>query len=56
MDYSLAAAELGFTPSVTFEEGLRRTLDWYAGAADWVDGVASGAYRTFMREWYGERL
>ena len=56
MDYSLAARELGFAPSVTFEEGIRRTLAWYAGAADWLEGVTSGAYRTFMREQYGDRL
>ncbi len=56
MDYSLAAAELGFAPSVSFEAGLERTLAWYAARPEWVAGVISGAYRTFMQEWYGERL
>ncbi len=56
MDYSLAARELGFAPSLTFEQGLARTLEWYAKNGEWVSGVTSGAYREFMAEWYGGRL
>ncbi len=56
MDYSLAARELGFSPSLTFEDGLRQTLRWYSENEDWVNGVTSGAYLSFMQEWYGDRL
>ena len=56
MDFSLAARELGFAPSLTFEQGLRATLEWYGTHAQWVDNVVSGAYRTFMQQWYGERV
>jgi dTDP-glucose 4,6-dehydratase len=56
MDYSLAAGELGFSPSRSFEEGLRQTLDWYADNGEWIRGVTSGAYRSFVHEWYGGRL
>ena len=56
MDYSLAAKELGFSPSLSFEDGLQQTLRWYGENEDWVLGVTSGAYLSFMQEWYGERV
>ena len=56
MDYSLANKELGFTPSRTFEQGLRETIDWYKANQQWLKAVDSGAYREFMQQWYGERL
>lgn len=56
MDYSLAARELGFSPSCSFEEGLAQTLRWYGDNEEWVRGVTSGAYLSFMQEWYGDRL
>ena len=56
MNFSLAQRELGFAPSLTFEEGLRATLAWYGANRSWVDGVTSGSYLTFMQDWYGERL
>lgn len=56
MDYSLAERELGFTPQVTFEEGLRRTLVWYGENQSWIDSITSGAYLSFVRDWYGDRL
>ena len=55
MDFSLAARELGFAPSVDFEAGLRRTVDWYRTNGQWLEAVQSGAYRTFMDHWYKER-
>lgn len=38
-------AELGWRPSVTFEEGLRRTVQWYLENRTWCERVQSGAYR-----------
>ena len=55
MDYSLAQRELGFAPQYTFETGIERTLAWYKDNAQWLDQVQSGAYRTFMDHWYGDR-
>ncbi|HMM37341.1 MAG TPA: dTDP-glucose 4,6-dehydratase [Desulfovibrio sp.] len=55
MDFSKAARELGFAPSLDFETGLAQTLDWYRDNAAWLESVQSGAYRRFMDEWYGER-
>lgn len=37
--------ELGWSPSVTFEQGLERTVDWYLAHEDWLSDIKSGAYR-----------
>ena len=55
MDFSKAARELGFAPSLDFETGLARTLDWYRNNGAWLESVQSGAYRRFMDQWYEER-
>jgi dTDP-glucose 4,6-dehydratase len=55
MDFAKAADALGFAPTVGFEEGLARTVAWYEANAEWLEQVQSGAYRRFMKEWYGGR-
>jgi dTDP-glucose 4,6-dehydratase len=44
---SRAEAELGWRPTVTFEQGLAETVEWYRSNARWVDRVRSGEYRSF---------
>ncbi len=44
--------ELGWEPSVTFEEGLERTVDWYLTNQQWLERVTSGAYQTYYEEMY----
>lgn len=56
MDYSLAERELGYSPKWTFERGIAQTVDWYKNNAAWVEGITSGAYLDFMKQWYAERL
>ncbi len=56
MDFSLAAAELGFAPSYSFSQGLADTVAWYLANSRWADEVESGAYRDFEKLWYGDRL
>lgn len=56
MDFSLAARELGYAPEYDFERGLAETVAWYQTNTAWLESVASGAYRSFMQRWYGERL
>ncbi|MDG1571485.1 dTDP-glucose 4,6-dehydratase [Robiginitalea sp. M366] len=46
--------ELGWKPSVTFEEGLDRTIDWYLKNTDWLNHVTSGAYQEYYATYYGE--
>lgn len=43
MNFQKAKAELGFSPSVTFEEGLKKTIDWYQNNQEWVDSVKSSS-------------
>lgn len=47
--------ELGWTPSVTFEEGLEKTVDWYLANQDWLDNVTSGQYARYYEEQYEKR-
>lgn len=44
--------ELGWKPSVTFEEGLERTVDWYLANQEWLDHVTSGAYQKYYESQY----
>ena len=45
--------ELGWTPSVTFEQGLSKTIDWYLSHQEWMDRVTSGAYQEYYSKMYG---
>jgi dTDP-glucose 4,6-dehydratase len=45
IDASKAREELGWAPTVDFEEGLARTVEWYAEHEEWWHRVRSGAYR-----------
>ncbi len=45
--------ELGWYPSVTFEEGLEKTIDWYLTNSEWLEHVTSGDYRKYYEEMYG---
>ena len=45
--------ELGWKPSVTFEQGLAKTLDWYLENETWLNNVTSGAYQEYYTKMYG---
>jgi dTDP-glucose 4,6-dehydratase len=47
--------ELEWTPSVTFEEGLSRTIDWYLSNQEWMDKITSGEYATYYEQQYNKR-
>jgi len=47
--------ELGWRPSVTFEEGLDKTVDWYLQNQDWLDNVTSGDYQKYYEQQYVNR-
>jgi dTDP-glucose 4,6-dehydratase len=55
MDSSKARALLGWTPSYTFETGLRQTVDWYVQNKAWWERVRSGAYQAYYEQQYGGR-
>lgn len=44
--------KLGWEPSVTFEEGLSKTIDWYLSNQEWLNHVTSGAYQTYYEKQY----
>ena len=44
--------ELGWEPSLQFEEGLSKTIDWYLSNTDWLDNVTSGAYTDYYQAAY----
>ena len=47
--------ELGWKPSITFEQGLERTVDWYLANTEWLDSVTSGAYQRYYEAHYAQR-
>ena len=47
--------ELGWAPSVTFEEGLSQTIDWYLENTAWLTNVTSGAYQNYYSGMYANR-
>lgn len=56
IDATKIRSELGWEPSVTFPEGIRRTIDWYLANPEWVAAVRDGSYRDYYQKMYGERL
>ncbi|MFC4633298.1 dTDP-glucose 4,6-dehydratase [Dokdonia ponticola] len=52
IDASKINKELGWKPSVTFEEGLRATLDWYLENKTWLAHVTSGDYQKYYKKMY----
>jgi dTDP-glucose 4,6-dehydratase len=56
IDASKINKELGWKPSVTFEEGLSKTIDWYLENEEWLKNVTSGNYQKYYEEQYGEGL
>ncbi|MBP0903724.1 dTDP-glucose 4,6-dehydratase [Mariniflexile gromovii] len=52
IDASKINKELGWEPSVTFEEGLEKTIDWFLRNKEWLDNVTSGVYQTYYKNQY----
>ncbi|MEH6536876.1 MAG: dTDP-glucose 4,6-dehydratase [Psychroserpens sp.] len=52
IDASKIKKELGWEPSVTFEEGLKVTIDWYLNNKVWLNNVTSGAYKSYYQKQY----
>lgn len=56
IDASKIKNELGWKPSVTFEEGLNKTIDWYLENKVWLNNVTSGIYQSYYSEQYNNRI
>jgi len=55
IDSSKIQNELGWKPTVSFEEGLAKTVDWYLENQKWLDNVTSGEYQNYYNEQYVKR-
>ena len=55
IDASKINRELGWEPTVTFREGLEKTVDWYLANQTWLDNVLSGDYSKYYDQQYKER-
>ncbi len=53
IDASKIKDELGWEPSVNFEQGLEKTVDWYLENEAWLKNVTSGAYKNYYKTQYG---
>jgi dTDP-glucose 4,6-dehydratase len=52
IDASKLNRALGWRPSVTIEEGLSKTIDWYLNSKDWLENVTSGSYQNYYKSQY----
>ena len=52
IDATKLANDLGWKPSVTFEEGLSKTIDWFLENKEWLDHVTSGDYQKYYNKQY----
>lgn len=55
IDASKLSNELGWKPSVTFEQGLEKTVNWYLANEEWLNNVTSGEYKKYYEDQYAAR-
>jgi dTDP-glucose 4,6-dehydratase len=55
LDSSRIRRELGWSPLVNFEEGMRKTIEWYRANSEWLDHARSGEYRNYYERHYNRR-
>ncbi len=55
IDSSKLQRELGWKPSLQFEEGLEKTVDWYLENEDWLNNITSGTYQKYYEKQYTDR-
>lgn len=55
IDSSKLQRELGWIPSLQFEEGLEKTVDWYLENEEWLENIINGEYQNYYKKQYEER-
>ena len=55
IDSGKIQADLGWKPSLQFEEGLEKTVDWYLASGEWMNNVTSGDYQKYYEQQYSAR-
>ncbi|MFA7578287.1 MAG: GDP-mannose 4,6-dehydratase, partial [Candidatus Muiribacteriota bacterium] len=56
IDASKINNELGWTPAHKFDQGIRKTVEWYLSNKEWIRKVQSGEYREYFKKQYGMTL
>jgi len=52
IDATKLETELGWTPSIKFEQGLEKTVDWYLENQEWIEKITSGSYKEYYSKMY----
>ena len=55
IDATKTMNELDWRPSVDFEQGMNKTIDWYLQSREWLENIVSGDYRKYYESMYGNR-
>ena len=55
IDSSKLKNELGWKPSLQFEEGIKKTINWYLKNQDWIENITSGAYQEYYKKMYKKK-
>ena len=55
IDSSKLQRELGWKPSLVFEQGLEKTVDWYLANQQWMDNIINGDYQKYYEKQYTQR-
>jgi len=55
IDSSKIQEELGWQPSLQFEEGIEKTVDWYLDNSEWLENIMSGDYEKYYTDQYEKR-
>jgi dTDP-glucose 4,6-dehydratase len=55
IDFSKIEKELGWKPSVSFEEGIRLTVEWYQTHKEWWKKIKTGEYLIYYNKMYKDR-
>ncbi|PQJ73774.1 dTDP-glucose 4,6-dehydratase [Polaribacter gangjinensis] len=56
IDATKLSQELGWKPSVTFQEGLSKTIDWYLANQAWLHNIINGAYQHYYQKQYNQEV
>lgn len=56
LDFSRIKNELGWSPKVKFEDGIKRSIKWYIENKKWWEEIKSGEYKNYYKKWYKEKL